>query len=604
MLDPGALEEGPVSAWLAAVLQEERRGELLAACDLASRGAERHPESRELAFRSVLALGRSGATTEAERRFLELGLENVEDSEVASLWARLQKDRALSTTGHERRRLAAIAATSYQKVADQGGGYFPAINAATMSLVAGNARESEERAAIALAMVEKSGDLAYYGAATRAEALLLLGDLHGARAELARAAQLHHGDFGAVSTTRRQLELICATRGLDDGWLTELAGPTVAHFCGHLVLSTEGGRRRSLDEDRASGQMADAIASRSVAIGYGSLAAGGDILWAESLLAAGGELHVVLPFVIEDFIAASVKPSGSEWIDRFQRCLEAATRVSYTTEDRYLGDDSLFGYCARVAMGLALLRSRYLAGDAVQLALWDGEPPNGDVGAASDVDVWRRTGHDAVIVTPVGPKAPKASTNARRQLAGASPTRVIRALLVGDMQGYSRLSDQQVIAFSEHVMGAMARVLSRYGHTVEYRNTWGDAVIAVMTSASAAAGCGLEMLQAMDELDRSSVGLPDDLALRLSGHIGPVFPFVDPIVGVPSFIGSHISRTARIEPVTPPSTMYVTEEFAAALEVDGGAAFHCDYVGHMQAAKNYGRLRMYHLSGRRASQPS
>jgi hypothetical protein len=60
-------------------------------------------------------------------------------------------------------------------------------------------------------------------------------------------------------------------------------------------------------------------------------------------------------------------------------------------------------------------------------------------------------------------------------------------------------------------------------------------------------------------------------------------------------MGSHVSRTARIEPVTPAGSVYVTEPFAAALVLAGGTEFRLDYVGHMPAAKDYGRLRMYRL---------
>ena len=41
--------------------------------------------------------------------------------------------------------------------------------------------------------------------------------------------------------------------------------------------------------------------------------------------------------------------------------------------------------------------------------------------------------------------------------------------------------------------------------------------------------------------------------------------------------------------------VYVTEPFAAALVLDDSREFACDYVGHMDAAKGYGRLRMYRL---------
>ena len=65
-------------------------------------------------------------------------------------------------------------------------------------------------------------------------------------------------------------------------------------------------------------------------------------------------------------------------------------------------------------------------------------------------------------------------------------------------------------------------------------------------------------------------------------------------------MGSHVSRTARIEPVTPAGAVYVTEQFAAALALDAHEEFCCDYVGHMPAAKDFGKLRMYRLFRRGA----
>ena len=128
-----------------------------------------------------------------------------------------------------------------------------------------------------------------------------------------------------------------------------------------------------------------------------------------------------------------------------------------------------------------------------------------------------------------------------------------------------------------------------------FRNTWGDAVYVVLSDAFAAARCALQLQEAMSAIDFEAAGLPATMALRIGGHLGPVFPTYDPVLRADGFMGSHVSRTARIEPVTPPGGVYVTEPFAAALELDGRADFVCDYVGHMAAAKDYGRLRMYRL---------
>jgi class 3 adenylate cyclase len=102
----------------------------------------------------------------------------------------------------------------------------------------------------------------------------------------------------------------------------------------------------------------------------------------------------------------------------------------------------------------------------------------------------------------------------------------------------------------------------------------------------------------MAAIDLAAEGLPDHLALRLGGHVGPVFPTQDPVLRMLAFMGSHVSRTARIEPVTPPGTVYVTEPFAAALVLHERDEFGCDYVGHIPAAKDYGSLRMYRLRRR------
>jgi hypothetical protein len=42
----------------------------------------------------------------------------------------------------------------------------------------------------------------------------------------------------------------------------------------------------------------------------------------------------------------------------------------------------------------------------------------------------------------------------------------------------------------------------------------------------------------------------------------------------------------------------VTSAFAAALLLAGRDELACDYVGHMPAAKDWGRLRMYRLRRR------
>ena len=87
-------------------------------------------------------------------------------------------------------------------------------------------------------------------------------------------------------------------------------------------------------------------------------------------------------------------------------------------------------------------------------------------------------------------------------------------------------------------------------------------------------------------------------------HIdGPVYATQDPVLGRTNFFGAHVSRTARIEPVTPPGCVFVTEAFAARLTLEG-APFTCDYAGQVPAAKGFGLLRMYLLRPQRSWSPA
>ena len=114
-------------------------------------------------------------------------------------------------------------------------------------------------------------------------------------------------------------------------------------------------------------------------------------------------------------------------MQRFERCLDACASVRYATDDAFLGDDVLFRYGSELAMGLALLRARYLDADVRQLAVWDRGAAEGEAGTAIDVATWRRGGRPATIVsvhadeaTPSfpEPRAPASTRASRPQAMG------------------------------------------------------------------------------------------------------------------------------------------------------------------------------------------
>jgi hypothetical protein len=124
-------EPTTIEQWTTAVRAAEREGELLVAVDLAEQGLAHHPQSVWLKHRAVLGLARAGSTAEAERRYADYRLGDVDEEDVRALAARIAKDRALASVGTERQRRAAHSAQLYRHIFDRDGGYYPGINAAT-----------------------------------------------------------------------------------------------------------------------------------------------------------------------------------------------------------------------------------------------------------------------------------------------------------------------------------------------------------------------------------------------------------------------------------------------------------------------------------------
>jgi class 3 adenylate cyclase len=601
--------------WVDQAKMHEQSGELFRAYDIAMQGLAEHPTNLALKYRAVLFLASTGATRQASDKFAVLGLDDSGRTapthglgvDIASLKARLVKDDALAHKGDERRARLRVAAELYEAIfryeteAGSPEAYYPGINAATLRLLSDDRGAAATLARCVLEQLSSwpAERRRYYEVATEIEALLILGRVEEARSRVSIVRRLNAGaeaaSLRARSSTVRQLRLVVEANRLEGAWLSDLAPPPVIHYLGHIISShgEAGGRFPADQEGRIASEIEARIASAKIGFGYGSLAAGADILFAEALLRHGASLQIVLPFNRKEFIEISVRPAGNQWVERFERCLAAAEKdgtVRYATEDSYLGDDALFAYCSQLAMGLAILRARYLCTETEQIAVWDGKPPTGPIGTAADMANWRRTGRpQSVIRCPEVAAPPAATASSERRTS-----RRTRAMLFGDIRGFSKLVDAELPLFVDLVLGAFAKVIDGHGIDVLLAQTWGDGLYLVFDNAGKAASCALDLQAAMAGIDLAGAGLPDHLALRLGGHLGPVYTGRDPIMKQPNFFGAHVSRAARIEPVTPEGCVYVTETLAAVLAIHN-AEFACDYVGMTEAAKHYGPMRMFLL---------
>jgi len=573
------------------------RGEVLLAYDQAAALLAERPDAPGLRYLAALALARAGARDRASAELDELDARGgvpADDAhlaeDVAALRGRLVKDTALTQSGASRRETAAKASELYESAYRQFGGYFACINAATMAAVAGDEARAVSLAQHARDLVDHSAsndvdpEEQYWRLATRAEAALILGDLEGAAGALRKAAARSEGNLALRATTRRQLAFLGAELGTNPDLLNFLPVPTVLHYTGHRF--TDDGQR----EDDLRAVIRATLDRLGGDIAYGALAYGGDIVVAEEIQARGGELHVVLPCPRDEFVASSVRPGGESWVARFHACLEAATSARCEPSAARPDDPSMYAFGSRLAMGAAVIRAQTLTSKAVQLAIWDGRTSSGEAGTAADVECWQHTGRRTEVVRWDRPRAMPSAAQ-----TDAGPVRELRAMAFSDFKGFSKLDEHQVVTFFQKVMQAVSATIDGFGEAILARNSWGDGLYLVFGSVQDAARCGLLLQETMTDLDFASLGLPGNMGLRIGIHAGPVFPTVDLVTKQPSFFGTHVTRTARVEPRTPPGEVYMTASAAALLALEPLADVTPEYVGQLQLAKDYDVRPMYVL---------
>lgn len=601
----------PIEYWSQLSAKRENSGDYLGACDAALLGLEHHPTCRDLQYRAILNLSRTGANKRAQQLWSHYRLQPDFDrpsvdghfeENIAALGARLDREAAYAADAAQRPARLNKAAEHYEAIYRRTASTFLGINAAVLHEMSGDFARAQEIAMAIVGQCAKSNpqsqDDAYQLAADRAAASLLLDDLDDTRAAIEEAALLS-SSAAAIASTRKQLIQICNHKRLDRSIVAPLRNRAIIHYTGHII-APEGaaGRFPARAEARVAADIRSELARRDVGYGYGSLACGADTLIVEALFERGAEVDVVLPFETQTFVKKSVAVGGANWPERFENCLKQV-RLIHATEGEYVGDSEVFAYASRLAMGLAILRAQQLSSEAIQLAVWDGQETAEKAGSFADIQMWQRQGLKTVTIGSDGNLGVNGVKHAEPESGSHTlPARKVRAIMFGDFHGFSLLSDRQLLTFYSQVMQWVAAVLDTFPGDIAARNTWGDGLFVVFEDLGAAARCAMQIQTILAGLDFPSLGLPASLGLRLGLDAGAVFEVHDPILKSLTFTGTHINRTARLEPSTPPGEVYVTEAFAALFTLIEDEELICEYVGLMQAAKNYGRLRTYLLRRR------
>jgi class 3 adenylate cyclase/tetratricopeptide (TPR) repeat protein len=579
-----------------------------------------HPGDTELLYLGALALARGGNIIRAQAYAKELLANHDKDLgvhlriEALSLLGRLDKDRYQRTpesNSARRTELARSAQAAYASAHKIAGDPYPGINAALMAALAGDPAEARR-----LAQLVKNRVITlpgwqqdYWHQATLGLACLLLGDPTGARGFYNRAVQLAGRKVGDIAAMRRDALLLRERNLIGEYALEWFPVGRVVVFAGHGIdHPDDDGLWRFPPQQQLEDVVREAIRMElqglEATVGYCSPGCGSEILFAEVLRECGGELHLVLPFVADDFYRQRVDYGRSElakWRHRCDELLRPRESVHYATTEDYLDDQELFDFTATFVQGLGITRARQLGGEPVALVVRDPSAGNSGRGLQTFIDKWK----GQLRVIDLAEQRGKAGLTAPPEVSAVRPAaqrlhqRTVQAMLFADVKGFSKLRESKARAFFEVFLQRVHKVRLEFNaEQLLFANTWGDGLYLVFKDVVACARCALRLLETLGEVDWTAVGMPQDTAVRIGVHTGPVFKAHDPLIEKDNYFGSHVSRAARIEPVTTPGCAFASEQFAALLAMEGGNEFVCEYIGVQPLAKDYDRCPLYQLQWR------
>jgi pilus assembly protein FimV len=435
-------------------------------------------------------------------------------------------------------------------------------------------------------------------------AALLADEQKLAEEALAAAVEAAGHRHMLIAETRADLERLAAG-GLmiDESIMASVAPPVLAVFTGQQLVATAGRA-----EQRLAMEIRRRLDELDVRIGYASAAAGPDLLFLEAMLERGAEVHVLLPFAEDDFIALRVQPAGDGWLRRFRNALERATSVTRISAGAYLGDDVVFRYANQVMDGTARLRARMLGAEPYLIAAWDYLAMNTPGGASDFIDHWgdparlRIIDLDEIVGvgTSIEPSDPARSPP-------ATPDRQsVAAMMFADIVGFSRLSDLHVARLWSFMDGVQKRMQGKHP-PCRLIDSWGDGLLVVMNTALGLVDYAMALNEAFAGGDAEAVDLPLRPQLRIGLHAGPVLETDHPLTGQRLIYGSNVNRAARIEPISVPGKIYASHQFVALLTAEESAHRHeaqlsggdyverylVEYVGVQVLPKGFGEQAIY-----------
>jgi hypothetical protein len=576
------MRDDSLAATIAQARDALRAGNAWLCFDIVERAQARGLQAPQLEYLAILALAHCGSTQQALDRYHRSPRTADEaDQDWFALEGRLFKDLALHG-GAGARFMFERAAQAYLQAFRRTGGYFSAVNAASMLLLSGDEAQARALAADVMALTEgadrdTSGDEIerYHQLVSHAEAALLLGELDRCRKALRAADLLARDHRSTRARTVRQLQLLCRQRRADKTIPLLLTVPpqVFVHRAAAITLAIP---------PAPAGQPAPALPIAAGAAAFVSLIDPVDVCVAERLLAGGVHVTAAIAGGREPLMQAWQQAHGAAWSLRLARALDHVGEV--TVVPGFMPGEPLWLQRRLAAQSLGLsrhapepMRSQWSA-----LIVEPGGEPAGFALRALEGSRLREI--ERSLADPLCPLSEAPRTPGLRE-------RRVCALLVVRFGAGAAHDDAALLRLRQRVLLPLAQRLAEHAPKLLWRHdnatAWQFAVADAASAAVIATLCQAHGTEPAPE-DGSTA------APQLLLHAGPVFVGNDAF-GDNAAFGSALDTATVLASQLPPGSFLATQAYVAQFHLEGAQGYRFEYVGEPVRAPAYSGLRLFSL---------
>ena len=593
-------------------------GEPLIAYDILSEGELYFPDDIRIKQLIALTMARSGLIMRALKILKKLHNDGSNDEETLGLLARVHKDLWSNETDESKKtEYLDIACRLYYDAFVDTGGSWTGINAATMKLMRDEVELSHEIAQLVkkdcLDSLEKQGESSYshWTYATLGEASLILEEYSEAFDWYSKAIEVANRRYGDIKSMRRNARLILNKQNCPGIWNNKIEKcltipPVIVFLGGNTNFNCiVGNTHEKSSEEILFNAITEKLKSYGPSIGFSSTYCHVDIIFLEAMDRLKRSTQVVLPYD-RDILESDFRLTNQKrhWDKRLEEIINSASNVVVASDVKPDDGNLLAQYVFLLLHGFAEISAKQLETELIPLIVYDEKLDGEQKQIGKIIELLKKYGYSIEVMELKDHIDSKSVLRINKQDDSKSIEKLyssemfstrIMSVLFADAVNFSKLSEKEFPLFVEHFLGMVGRLLDKTEYVLVVRKTWGDGIYLVFSGVQDAGNFALELNAAVTDINWEDYGLPKELSLRIGLHSGPAYSYENPVTHRLDFIGTHICRAARIEPITPPSMVYASQEFAALASAQQIKDFDCEYVGRILLAKKYGTFPTYHV---------